>query len=156
MLICFPFDHMSPIRFTCHPLCSLYAPCASPNARPRLSPTADLPTLINHGLSALADTLQQDKHLTIANTSIAIIGPSGEAVEKVQGSGAARRGNFRIWENEDVDQLLRGWRRSRGEPEDGPEEGDAPQVQDGQQPAAAGAAGGEAVTTGDDDVTMAE
>lgn len=117
---------------------------------------ADLPSLINHGLSALADTLQQDKHLTIANTSIAIIGPSGEAVEKVQGSGAARRGNFRIWENEDVDQLLRGWRRSRGEPEDGPQEGDAPQVQDGQQPAAAGAAGGEAVTTGDDDVTMAE
>jgi hypothetical protein len=52
---------------------------------------------------------------------------------------------------------LRGWRRSRGEPEDGPQEGDAPQVQDGQQPAAAGAAGGEAVTTGDgDDVTMAE
>jgi hypothetical protein len=31
-----------------------------------------------------------------------------------------------------------------------------PQVQDGQQPAAAGAAGGEPVTTGDDDVTMAE
>jgi 20S proteasome subunit alpha 6 len=121
-----------------------------------LQPTADLPSLINHGLSALADTLQQDKHLTIANTSIAIIGPSGEAVEKVQGSGAARRGNFRIWENEDVDQLLRGWRRSRGEPEDGPQEGDAPQVQDGQQPGAAGAAGGEAVTTGDDDVTMAE
>lgn len=115
-----------------------------------------MPTLINHGLSALADTLQQDKHLTIANTSIAIIGPTGEAVEKVQGSGAARRGNFRIWENEDVDGLLRAWRRSRGEPEDGPEEGDAPQVQDGQQPAAAGAAGGEPVTTGDDDVTMAE
>jgi 20S proteasome subunit alpha 6 len=121
-----------------------------------LLPTADLPTLINHGLSALADTLQQDKHLTIANTSIAIIGPTGEAVEKVQGSGAARRGNFRIWENEDVDGLLRAWRRSRGEPEDGPEEGDAPQVQDGQQPAAAGAAGGAPVTTGDDDVTMAE
>lgn len=119
-------------------------------------PPADLPSLINHGLSALADTLQQDKHLTIANTSIAIIGPSGEAVEKVKGSGAARRGNFRIWENEDVDQLLRAWRRSRGEPEDGPEEGDAPEVQDGQQPAAAGAAGSEAVTTGDDDVTMAE
>lgn len=37
-------------------------------------------------------------------------------------SGAAKRGNFRVWENEDVDGLLRAWRRSRGEPEDGPSE----------------------------------
>jgi hypothetical protein len=55
-----------------------------------------------------------------------------------------------------VNDLLKGWRRSRGEPEDGPEEGDAPQNADAVQPAAAGAAGAEPVTTGDDDVTMAE
>lgn len=74
----------------------------------------------------------------------------------MQNSGAARRGNFRVWENDDVDSLLRAWRKSRGEPEDGPEEGDAPQNQDAEQPAADGAAGAEPVTTGDDDVTMAE
>lgn len=94
--------------------------------------------------------------MTIANTSIAIIGPSSDEIEKVQTSGAARRGFFRIWENDDVDGLLRAWRRSRGEPEDGPEEGDAPHNQDADQPAAAGAAGAAPVTTGDDDVTMAE
>lgn len=82
---------------------------------------ASLPELINHGLNALADTLQQDKHLTLQNTSIAIIGPSGEEVANIESSGAARRGNFRVWENENVDGLLRAWRRSRGEPEDGPQ-----------------------------------
>lgn len=82
---------------------------------------ADLPTLINHGLNALADTLQQDKHLTLLNTSIAIIGPPSAEVENATGSGAARNGFFRVWENDDIDGLLRQWRRSRGEPEDGPE-----------------------------------
>ncbi|ORX33383.1 putative proteasome subunit alpha type 1 [Kockovaella imperatae] len=83
---------------------------------------ASLPELINHGLSALHDTLQQDKFLTIQNTSIAIIGPSSDEVEDISISGAAKRGNFRVWENEHVDRLLRAWRRSRGEPEDGPQE----------------------------------
>ncbi|GAA5865824.1 hypothetical protein JCM1840_006264 [Sporobolomyces johnsonii] len=36
----------------------------------------DLPTLIKHGLHALRDTLQQDKELTIHNTSIGIVGVS--------------------------------------------------------------------------------
>ncbi|GAA6023959.1 hypothetical protein JCM10207_008643 [Rhodosporidiobolus poonsookiae] len=36
----------------------------------------DLPTLIKHGLHALRDTLQQDKELTIHNTSIGIVGLS--------------------------------------------------------------------------------
>ncbi|KAL1410996.1 Proteasome subunit alpha type-6 [Vanrija albida] len=84
---------------------------------------ADLPTLINHGLSALADTLQQDKHLTTLNTAISIIGPASEEIEQATGpgsSGASRHGYFRVRENEDVDSLLRAWRRSRGEPEDGP------------------------------------
>ncbi|GAA5971507.1 hypothetical protein JCM21900_001681, partial [Sporobolomyces salmonicolor] len=36
----------------------------------------DLPTLIKHGLHALRDTLQQDKELTIHNTSVGIVGVS--------------------------------------------------------------------------------
>lgn len=28
-----------------------------------------------------------------------------------------------MWENEAIDPILRAWRRSRGEPEDGPQEG---------------------------------
>jgi 20S proteasome subunit alpha 6 len=87
-----------------------------------LSAIASLPDLINHGLSALHDTLQQDKHLSIANTSIAIIGPPSDDIENLSQSGAAKRGNFRVWENESVDGILRAWRRSRGEPEDGPSE----------------------------------
>jgi len=86
---------------------------------------ADLPALINHGLSALHDTLQQDKHLSINNTSIAIIGSPSPEIENLGISGPAKRGDFRVWENENVDGLLRAWRRSRGEPEDGPNE-DAP------------------------------
>ncbi|WVF71859.1 hypothetical protein IAT40_006669 [Kwoniella sp. CBS 6097] len=95
---------------------------------------ASLAELINHGLSALNDTLQQDKSLSVANTSIAIIGPADSAIEDIQHSAAARRGYFRVWENEGVDGLLRAWRRSRGEPEDGPQE---------ETPAAAASAEGE-------------
>ncbi|KAL7424316.1 Proteasome subunit alpha type-6 [Cryptotrichosporon argae] len=101
---------------------------------------ADLPALINHGLSALHDTLQQDKHLSTANTSIAIIGPPAEAVDGQAAvpSGAARRGFFRVWENDDVDGVLRAWRRSRGEPEDGPSEQE--EAVEGGEAAAAGVA----------------
>lgn len=88
---------------------------------------ADLPALINHGLNALRDTLQQDKHLTISNTSIAIIGPANADIENLAVSGPAKKGYWRIWENEEIDGLLRAWRRSRGEPEDGPAEGDKPE-----------------------------
>nr|XP_019013851.1 20S proteasome subunit alpha 6 [Kwoniella pini CBS 10737]OCF52632.1 20S proteasome subunit alpha 6 [Kwoniella pini CBS 10737] len=85
---------------------------------------ATLPELINHGLSALHDTLQQDKHLSLQNTSIAIIGPSDSSsdIENLSQSSAAKKGNFRVWENESVENLLKTWRRSRGEPEDGPSE----------------------------------
>lgn len=41
-----------------------------------------------------------------------------------------------MWENESVDGLLRAWRRSRGEPEDGPDEAEA-------EPEAAASAAGE-------------
>ena len=112
---------------------------------------ATLPELINHGLNALHDTLQQDKHLTLQNTSIAIIGPASSEIENLDISGAAKRGNFRVWENEHVDGLLRAWRRSRGEPEDGPQEetpaeAEAPaaevqQTQEGSEQAPQGGAG---------------
>jgi 20S proteasome subunit alpha 6 len=125
---------------------------------------ASLPELINHGLSALADTLQQDKHLTIANTSIAIIGTPDASIENVAASGPAKRGFFRVWENDDVDQLLRAWRRSRGEPEDGPQE-EQPQAE-GQAGEATEGEGQGAGTTGEgappaehaagEDVTMGE
>ena len=119
-----------------------------------------LPELINHGLSALHDTLQQDKHLSISNTSIAIIGPADEeGIEKIGQSAAARKGAFRVWENEDVDPLLRAWRRSRGEPEDGPkeEEEEAPAAT-AEETAASGDAAAPAADapTGSDDVTMSE
>lgn len=96
--------------------------------------------MINHGLTALQDTLQQDKHLSNLNTSIAIIGPSdigAEGEANVLGSGAAKRGSYRTWENEEVEGLLKAWRRSRGEPEDGP------QVEDATAATAAAATGGE-------------
>lgn len=85
---------------------------------------ASLEELVRHGLNALADTLQQDKNLTKRNTSIGIIGPSTEAVDRADEgkvSGAAQRGYFRVIENDDIEPILRSWRRSRGEPEDEPE-----------------------------------
>ncbi|GAA5857563.1 hypothetical protein JCM9279_002514 [Rhodotorula babjevae] len=40
--------------------------------------SASLDELIKHGLEALRDTLQQDKELSIHNTSIGVVGPAGE------------------------------------------------------------------------------
>ncbi|WVQ69728.1 uncharacterized protein L199_007948 [Kwoniella botswanensis] len=116
---------------------------------------APLAELINHGLSALHDTLQQDKSLSLHNTSIAIIGPPDAEIENLAQSAAAKRGNFRVWENEGVEELLKAWRRSRGEPEDGPQEeqpatqpsAEQAQSAEGSENAPAGApAGGEDVT----------
>jgi 20S proteasome subunit alpha 6 len=69
-----------------------------------------------------------------------------------------------VWENDDVDQLLRAWRRSRGEPEDGPQE-EQPQAE-GQAGEATEGEGQGAGTTGEgappaehaagEDVTMGE
>ncbi|WVQ78608.1 hypothetical protein IAT38_000694 [Cryptococcus sp. DSM 104549] len=117
---------------------------------------APLADLINHGLSALSDTLQQDKHLTIANTSIAIVGVADPAIEDLSISAAAKRGNFRVWENESVDGLLRAWRRSRGEPEDGPsDEPEAAAAAEGEGAAPAAAEGAAPAVQGED-VTMEE
>ncbi|KAA1466006.1 20S proteasome subunit [Dentipellis sp. KUC8613] len=56
-----------------------------------------LEDLIRHGLHALRETLQQDKELTPANTSIGIIGPAGQAEKDVSSEGS-----FRIREGDDV------------------------------------------------------
>lgn len=61
----------------------------------------DLEQLITHGLHALRETLQQDKELTILNTSIGIVGePSCH--EKTVKSG----GSFRILEGEIIASFL--------------------------------------------------
>jgi 20S proteasome subunit alpha 6 len=62
----------------------------------------NLEELIQHGLHALRETLQQDKELTIHNTSIGIIGPAGPH-EK----GISSEGSFRIVEGEPVDEYLK-------------------------------------------------
>jgi 20S proteasome subunit alpha 6 len=66
-----------------------------------------------------------------------------------------------MWENEDVDMLLRAWRVSRGEPEDGVVE-ETPAAAEGAVPAeeAQAAQGSEAAPPGapaaGEDVTMEE
>ena len=93
--------------------------------------------LITHGLHALRETLQQDKELTINNTSIGIIGPAGPHEKDV-----GPEGNFRILEGESIEVYLQSMT-----PKD---TGEAPQ----QAPAAA--AGAPATGAGDEDVQMAE
>ena len=58
---------------------------------------ASLEELITHGLRALRETLQQDKELTIQNTSIGILGPVSETETKPAPGSA-----FRILENVDI------------------------------------------------------
>ncbi|KAG9045027.1 hypothetical protein FS837_007161 [Tulasnella sp. UAMH 9824] len=64
---------------------------------------ATLDELINHGLHALRETLQQDKELTNLNTSIGIVGPRGESEKgtAIKGGGA-----FRILQDDRVDVYL--------------------------------------------------
>lgn len=61
-----------------------------------------LEDLIRHGLHALRETLQQDKELTVNNTSIGIVGPASEN-EKVVPPG----GPFRILEGEPIEVFLK-------------------------------------------------
>ena len=60
-----------------------------------------LEDLIRHGLHALRETLQQDKELTIKNTSIGIIGPAGVHETNVRDEA------FRILEEEEIDVYLK-------------------------------------------------
>lgn len=64
-------------------------------------PKCNLEELIHHGLCALRETLQQDKELSIHNTSIGIIGPGG-----IHEKGVTSEGSFRIVEGEAVDAYL--------------------------------------------------
>ena len=63
--------------------------------------TGTLEELIKHGLHALRETLQQDKELTINNTSIGIVGPSSAHEEAVPPAGP-----FRILEGEKIQVFL--------------------------------------------------
>jgi 20S proteasome subunit alpha 6 len=60
-----------------------------------------LEDLIRHGLHALRETLQQDKDLTVNNTSIGVVGPPSQH-EK----GVSPAGSFRILEGEQIDVFL--------------------------------------------------
>ncbi|KAF8312852.1 N-terminal nucleophile aminohydrolase [Clavulina sp. PMI_390] len=61
---------------------------------------ASLESLIVHGLHALRETLQQDKELTIHNTSVGIVGPPA-TTETTSGK------KFRILEGEAIDVYLK-------------------------------------------------
>jgi len=60
-----------------------------------------LEQLITHGLHALRETLQQDKELTILNTSIGIVGDPSSSEKTVKTGGA-----FRILEGETIASFL--------------------------------------------------
>lgn len=60
-----------------------------------------LEELITHGLHALRETLQQDKELSIKNTSIGILGPGG-----AHETGISAQGSFRILEDDKIDVYL--------------------------------------------------
>ncbi|KDQ64979.1 hypothetical protein JAAARDRAFT_202226 [Jaapia argillacea MUCL 33604] len=94
----------------------------------------NLEDLIQHGLHALRETLQQDKELTINNTSIGIVGPAGTHETEV-----SKDGSFRILEGDVIEVYLKSMI---------PKEQVAPH----QPPAAAGGAG----AAGDEDVQMTE
>ncbi|KAL4241163.1 Proteasome subunit alpha type [Abortiporus biennis] len=90
-----------------------------------------LEELIQHGLHSLRETLQQDKELTINNTSIGIVGPAGTHEINV-----AADGSFRILEGEPIEIYLKSMIPK-----------DAPDAGEGAAPAA---------PAGDEDVQMAE
>ena len=82
---------------------SAFPGCATNVSFSSLSPsptTGSLEDLIRHGLHALRETLQQDKELTINNTSIGIIGAPSE-------NEVHAKPTFRILENEKVDPFLK-------------------------------------------------
>jgi 20S proteasome subunit alpha 6 len=55
-----------------------------------------------HGLHALRETLQQDKELTINNTSVGVIGPASQ-----DDKGVPPEGSFRILEGKKVGDFLK-------------------------------------------------
>lgn len=71
---------------------------------------ASLEELIQHGLNALRDTLQQDKTLTLQNTSIGIIGapPTSTLPVGVSPTSAmvVKKSNFRVLDDDRVEPFL--------------------------------------------------
>ena len=95
--------------------------------------------LITHGLHALRETLQQDKELTINNTSIGIIGPAG--THELKSGEVSPEGDFRILEGEVIEVYLQSMiPKETGEP----------------AAAAAPAAAAPAAGAGDEDVQMGD
>jgi 20S proteasome subunit alpha 6 len=66
---------------------------------------SSLDDLVRHGLHALRETLQQDKELTVNNTSVGIVGPTSAHEKGISSDGA-----FRILEGEKVDPFLKSMR----------------------------------------------
>ncbi|KZO92204.1 proteasome-domain-containing protein [Calocera viscosa TUFC12733] len=64
-----------------------------------------LEDLVRHGLHALRETLQQDKELTIHNTSIGILGPAG-VHEQATAASLGKEGVFRILEGDVIQPYL--------------------------------------------------
>ncbi|OSX60591.1 hypothetical protein POSPLADRAFT_1047999 [Postia placenta MAD-698-R-SB12] len=102
----------------------------------------NLEELICHGLHALRETLQQDKELTINNTSIGIVGPASAHEKDVPSAG-----NFRILEGETIQVYLDSM-LPKGHQDPAPA---APAA-----PAEGGAAPPAGVAVADEDVQMAE
>ena len=100
--------------------------------------TGNLEDLIRHGLHALRETLQQDKDLTVNNTSIGIVGPASEHEKAIPPTGP-----FRILEGEKIKIFLKSMIPKEVAESVAPP-GDAP----ADAPAAPGA--------GDEDVQMTE
>ena len=113
--------------------------------------------MIQHGLSALRDTLQQDKSLTMKNTSIGIIGP---ATSTIPGATSSKKANFRVLDDDAVEPYLREMRRRRGEPESAEVREEEETVGDAQETGPAGGAPTEGAVAGtsdgDGDVQMQE
>jgi 20S proteasome subunit alpha 6 len=99
-----------------------------------MNASGNLEELIKHGLHSLRETLQQDKELTINNTSIGIVGPAGQHEVGVQAGGS-----FRILEGETIDVYLKSMIPKEVEP-----------------PAAAPEAAATGGNAGDGDVQMGE
>lgn len=108
-----------------------------------LSHIGTLEELIRHGLHALRETLQQDKELTVNNTSIGIIGPAD-----VQEKSVPSEGPFRILEGDAIETYLKNMI-----PKESAEVA-APTATTGEADEAA--APGTSAAAGDEDVQMAE
>jgi 20S proteasome subunit alpha 6 len=98
---------------------------------------ASLEELIQHGLNALRDTLQQDKTLTSLNTSIAIIGPPSSSSLPTGISEKSplvqKKSNFRILDDDLVEPYLVEM-RSRQEAANPPAAASAAEGDDAQRP----------------------